>query len=54
MLSTKVFVNFKIFKYWIEEEKTYLLLSVKKQFSGAKFDPKAYKNPNFHPKKLVE
>ena len=50
MLSTKVFVNFKIFKYWIEEEKTYFLLLVKKQFSVAEFDPKAYKKPKFSSK----
>ena len=42
MLSTTVFGNSKILKYWIEK---HILFHVcpKKQFSGAEFDPKTYK-----------
>ena len=45
----KFFVNFEIFKYWIESN--IFLCYSKKPFFGAKFDPKTYKQKlNFHPK----
>ena len=54
MLSTKLFVNCKIFKYWIEKKTFFFNVSPKKQFSGAEFDPKTYKKPKLSSKKILE
>ena len=50
MLSKKVFVSCKIFKYWIEKN-VLLHVSLTKLFSGAEFDSKTYNKPKFSPKK---
>ena len=49
MLSAKVLVNCNLFKYWIEKKKK--INVIKKNFFGAKFDPKTYKKPKFSSKK---
>ena len=54
MLSTKVCVNCKILKYWIEKKKKKIDVNKKNQFSGAQLDPKTYKkNQNCSSKKNV-
>ena len=50
MLSTKVFVNYEILKYWIEKKHIFFNL-VQKYFSGVEFDPRPYKKTVFSSKK---
>ena len=53
MLSTKVFVNCKIFKYWIEKN-IFFNVSPKNSFLEPNLIQKPTKNQNFHTKKILE